>query len=545
MANFKFPLLILFVLSFSQLHLLQFHHDFFSSFPVKIGLLIMSILLCAYSSTRSKPVYLVDFSCHQPTDSCKISSETFFNMAKGAQLYTEETIQFMTRILNRSGLGDDTYAPRCMLTSPPTPSMYEARHEAELVIFGALNSLFKKTGVEPRDIGIFIVNCSLFNPNPSLSSMIVNRYKLKTDVKTYNLSGMGCSAGAISVDLAKNLLKANPNTYAVIVSTENMTLSMYRGNDRSMLVPNCLFRVGGAAVLLSNRSQDRVRSKYELTQLVRTHKGASDKHYTCADQKEDDKGIVGVSLSRELTIVAGDTLKTNLTALGPLVLPLSEKLRFIISIVKSRLFRLKSSPYVPNFKLCFEHFCIHAGGRALLDALYMWARLSHHHIKDGDAMWTVKPVPMPVQFFRGITASISVGYSQPPPRNYDGIHLRLCNIPTKSQTSESVGGLGQQIILRSADSNPSKPIPKEREITGSDVLWAIQRATAQRNKSKADRMKKKKIRSVELSSSSASKSTGDSGLDYLNVKALTIKNDWGQRLDEYDKLLKNLQDTEL
>ncbi|WZZ48021.1 hypothetical protein YC2023_048128 [Brassica napus] len=534
MANFKFPLLIIFVLSFSQLHLLQFHHDFFSSFPVKIGLLIISILLYAYSSTRSKPVYLVDFSCHQPTDSCKISSETFFNMAKGAQLYTEETIQFMTRILNRSGLGDDTYAPRCMLTSPPTPSMFEARHEAELVIFGALNSLFKKTGVEPRDIGIFIVNCSLFNPNPSLSSMIVNRYKLKTDVKTYNLSGMGCSAGAISVDLAAHLLKANPNTYAVIVSTENMTLSMYRGNDRSMLVPNCIFRVGGAAVLLSNRSQDRVRSKYELTQLVRTHKGASDKHYTCADQKEDDKGIVGVSLSRELTIVAGDTLKTNLTALGPLVLPLSEKLRFIISIVKSRLFRLKSSPYVPNFKLCFEHFCIHAGGRALLDA-----------VEKGLGLSEVDLEPSRMTLHRGITASTSVGYSQPPPSNYNRIHLRLCNVPTKSQTSESVGGLCQQIVLRSADSNPSKPIPKEREITGSDVLWAIQRATAQRNRSKADRMKKKKMRSVELSSSSASKSTGDNGVDYFNVKALTIKNDWGQRLDEFDKLLKDLQDTEL
>ncbi|KAG2290511.1 hypothetical protein Bca52824_050115 [Brassica carinata] len=160
-------------------------------------------------------------------------------------------------------------------------------------------------------------------------------------------------------------------------------------------------------------------------------------------------------------------------------------------------------------------------------------------------MWTVKPVPMPVQFFRGITAPTPVGYSQPPPSNYDRIHLRLCNVPTKSQTSESVGGLGQQIVLRSANSNPSKPIPKEREITGSEVLWAIQRATAQRNRSKADRMKKKKMRSVELSSSSASKSTGDNGVDYFNVKALTIKNDWGQRLDEFDKLLKDLQDTEL
>ncbi|CAH2057713.1 unnamed protein product [Thlaspi arvense] len=455
-------------------------------------------------------------------------------MAKGAQLYTEETIQFMTRILNRSGLGDDTYAPRCMLTSPPTPSMFEARHEAELVIFGALNSLFKKTGVEPRDVGIFIVNCSLFNPNPSLSSMIVNRYKLKTDVKTYNLSGMGCSAGAISVDLATNLLKANPNTYAVIVSTENMTLSMYRGNDRSMLVPNCLFRVGGAAVLLSNRSQDRVRSKYELTHLVRTHKGASDKHYTCADQKEDDKGIVGVSLSKELTVVAGDTLKTNLTALGPLVLPLSEKLRFILSIVKSKLLRLKISPYVPDFKLCFEHFCIHAGGRALLDAVEKGLGL-------------MKPAPMPVQFLRGLTGTVSVGYSQPPPGNYDGIHFRLCNIPTKSQRTESVGGLGQQILLHSAEPNQNKPNPKKKEISGSDVLWAIQRATAQRNRSSADRKKKKKeeeVTGVELSSS-AGESTKDNGVDYSNVRPLRIKSDWGRRLDEFEKLLKEFRDTEL
>ncbi|KAF8106959.1 hypothetical protein N665_0129s0028 [Sinapis alba] len=151
-------------------------------------------------------------------------------------------------------------------------------------------------------------------------------------------------------------------------------------------------------------------------------------------------------------------------------------------------------------------------------------------------MWTVKPVP--VQFSRGLTGSISVSYSQAPPRNYDGIHLRLCNIPKKSQTSESA------ILLRSTDSNPNKPIPKEKEITGADVLWAIQRATAQRKRSNADRMKKKKMRSVELLSS-ASKSTGDNGVDYINVRPLRIKSDWGQRVDEFEKLLKNLQDMEL
>ena len=52
-----------------------------------------------------------------------------------------------------------------------------------------------------------IVNCSLFNPTPSLSAMIVNHFKMKSSVVSYNLSGMGCSAGVISISLAKELLQ--------------------------------------------------------------------------------------------------------------------------------------------------------------------------------------------------------------------------------------------------------------------------------------------------------------------------------------------------
>ena len=52
-----------------------------------------------------------------------------------------------------------------------------------------------------------IVNCSLFNPTPSLSAMVVNHFGMRPDIKTYNLSGMGCSAGIISLGLAKELLQ--------------------------------------------------------------------------------------------------------------------------------------------------------------------------------------------------------------------------------------------------------------------------------------------------------------------------------------------------
>ena len=52
-----------------------------------------------------------------------------------------------------------------------------------------------------------------------------------------------------------------PNSRALVVSTENITQNWYFGNNRAMLIPNCLFRVGGAAVLLSNRRSDRCNAK--------------------------------------------------------------------------------------------------------------------------------------------------------------------------------------------------------------------------------------------------------------------------------------------
>ncbi|GLU10251.1 hypothetical protein SLE2022_270700 [Rubroshorea leprosula] len=100
--------------------------------------------------------------------------------------------------------------------------------------------------------------------------MIVNHYKLRGNVISYNLGGMGCSAGLISIDLAKDLLQVHPNSYALVISMENITLNWYFGNERSMLVPNCLFRMGGggAAILLSNKRTDGWRSKYRLVHTV-------------------------------------------------------------------------------------------------------------------------------------------------------------------------------------------------------------------------------------------------------------------------------------
>lgn len=282
---------------------------------------------------------------------------------------SNETLEFMQKILERSGLGQSTYLPDALLKDPPNPCMEEARKEAEQSMFGAVDEVLAKTGVESKEIGILVVNCTIFSAVPSLSSMIVNRYKLGDGVLSYNLSGMGCSASLSAIGLAKQLLKVHRNTYALVVSTENITENCYKGNDRSMILINCLFRVGGAAILLSNRPSDRCSSKYELIHTVHTHTASSDRSYNCIFKDEDCQGYKGVIITKDLITVAIKAIETNITALGKLVLPVSEQLLFITNYLIRYLHVAKIKPYVPKFNHQFDHFFPHVGGKPVLDEL--------------------------------------------------------------------------------------------------------------------------------------------------------------------------------
>ncbi|KAG0458251.1 hypothetical protein HPP92_023408 [Vanilla planifolia] len=54
----------------------------------------------------------------------------------------------------------------------------------------------------------------------------------------------------------------------------------------------------------------------------------------------------------------------------------SEQMLFFATLVARKLFNAtKVKPYVPDFKLAFEHLCIHAGGRTVVDELKKNLRL--------------------------------------------------------------------------------------------------------------------------------------------------------------------------
>lgn len=86
--------------------------------------------------------------------------------------------------------------------------------------------------------------------------------------------------------------------------------------------------------------------------------------------------------------IGGDALKTNITTLGPLVLPFSEQLLFFATLVWRHLFGGKGSrsqpptkPYIPDYKLAFEHFCVHAAGKGVLDELQRNLELSDKNME--------------------------------------------------------------------------------------------------------------------------------------------------------------------
>ncbi|XP_028771991.1 3-ketoacyl-CoA synthase 2-like [Neltuma alba] len=381
------------------------HHEFkyvhpsliFSCFSASF---LLTLAIFHHLKRQPSKVYLVDFACYKPNDSCALTKEMLLETLKSFGVFSEENVRRMGKILDKSGLGSKTYIPRALMQNQPKVCLIEAGKEAETVLFGVIDELLEKTWVHPKDIGILVVNCSTFCPTPSLCDMIVNRYKLKHNVLCYDLSGMGCSAGVLAIDFAKRLLQSHPSSYAMVLSTENAIMGTYLGNDPSMLLINCLFRMGGSASLLSNHPLDRHRSKYQIIHTLRTHMASDDRSYNCVFQRDDDQKIIGVSISKDLMNVAGHVLKSHITSLAPLVLPVSEKLKFLVNSVGRKVLRLKIEAYVPNFKSAFEHFCIHTGGRAVLDTMQKSLELQD---------WDVEPSRMTLYGF-GNTSSSSVWY---------------------------------------------------------------------------------------------------------------------------------------
>ncbi|XP_039173767.1 probable 3-ketoacyl-CoA synthase 21 [Eucalyptus grandis] len=345
-----------FVLAFAHRH-----------FPLAMLGLVAIVFLV---SKRKASVYLLDFNCYKAPDSYRLPKCMFREHLFFDDKVDPKSKAFLIKIFDKSGYSEETCIPPSITELPIKKSLSSALEEAETVIFSVVHGLLRKNNVSPRSIDILICNSTMFCPTPSLTAMVVNKFGMRSNIQSYNLSGMGCSAGVVSVGLARDLLRVHRNSLALIVSTEILNMNWYTGKNASMLITNCLFRMGSAALLLSSRDQDKKAAKYELQHLVRTTRSRDEQSYTCVYQDVDSENEVGVSISKSIVNVAGDALKSNMASLGPLVLPYTEQCRYAWSLIKRKLGTGRTTEtYVPNFRRAFEHFFIHAGGKSIIEAI--------------------------------------------------------------------------------------------------------------------------------------------------------------------------------
>lgn len=203
----------------------------------------------------------------------------------------------------------------------PDDSYEACLREMRTSFGGALQLLLSQSGLRPGDIDILVTNSSIFAPTPSLSSMLVNDFKLKPSVSTLSVAGMGCSFGVLGIGALRDLMRGHEKARrgrtvnAVFVTGECITAGFYLGKDPMMLASTSLVRQGAAAVWLSTKSsfsleggegnekggekaegrrpfskknkRTVVRAKYRLQHFVKTHNGADDVAYGSMGMRSD------------------------------------------------------------------------------------------------------------------------------------------------------------------------------------------------------------------------------------------------------------------
>lgn len=339
------------------------------------GFLVAALIwLWWYWKSRRSAVYLWDFQVFYPPESWHFPTTRFLQTYKDNWNFSQDDIDFAHRLLDKSGLGETTSFPPAMHTScPGQNNLTNARKEIEQVVFPIVEELLKRHDLHPWRIDCLVVNCSLLNTTPSLASMIIHRFGMCHDIESYNLAGMGCSASILALRLAAKLISQQSTPkLALVVSTESITMSVYTGSDRSMQIQNVLFRVGASAALLTNSYQPGCVMK--LLHTVRTHTGGmSEASYRSVFQDIDQEGKCGVRLSKDIVQVASQAMEINLKQMARWILPWSEKLRYWRMKDKKN-FEMKWNQYL-------DYFCIHTGGRAILDSVQKSLKLTDENME--------------------------------------------------------------------------------------------------------------------------------------------------------------------
>lgn len=355
-----------------------------------------------FDQKRDQHCYILGYHCYKPNEDRMLDTRVCGDLMMRNKNLGLIEYQFLLKAIVSSGFGEQTYGPKVILDGrEEKPELADSLSEMDDFFRDSIQNLLNRSGISPSQVDLLVVNVSMLATVPSLAARIINHFKMRDDVNVFNLAGMGCSANLISIDIVQRVFKTSKNLYALVVTSECLSPNWYTGNDRSMILANCLFRSGGCAILLTNKRDSKHKAMLKLKCLLRTHHGANNESYGCCLQKEDEQGKLGFYLGKNLPKAATRALADNLREITPRILPVKEIARFLILSQFYKLHKLISSskggkkPLI-NFKTGVDHFCLHTGGKAVINGVG-----THLGLTDYD----LEPAKMTLHRFGNTSAS--------------------------------------------------------------------------------------------------------------------------------------------
>ncbi|KAK6163229.1 hypothetical protein DH2020_000093 [Rehmannia glutinosa] len=311
---------------------------------------------------RHQNCYILDYECYKPTEDRKLSTKFSGEVIRRNKHLGIHEYKFLLKAIVSSGIGEETYAPKMVFEGrEASPTLADGLLEMDEFFIDSIDKLFKRTNISPSEIDVLVVNISMMATLPSLSSRIINFYKMREDVKVYNLTGMGCSASLISINIVQSIFKSQKNVKALLIGR-------LRRDPNKQTEP---------------KRQIHVQAQMPSAHAPRRQRGIIQLLHTEGRRKR----IHRFSPRQKLPKAATRAFVDNLKEIAPKILPLRELLRFAAKLLFRKIHQKWSKSGggaarpVINFKTGVDHFCLHTGGKAVIDAIAANLSLSEYDVE--------------------------------------------------------------------------------------------------------------------------------------------------------------------
>ncbi len=126
----------------------------------------------------------------------------------------------------------------------------------------AIDKALRNAGLSRNDLNALFVVSITGVASPSLDARLINRLRLRSDIKRTPIFGVGCVGGAIGLTRAADYTLAYPGHCAAILSVEICSLTLQRQDlSTANLISTGLFGDGAAAVIVAGAQKADVRSR--------------------------------------------------------------------------------------------------------------------------------------------------------------------------------------------------------------------------------------------------------------------------------------------